>query len=443
MNHCVTLDKEKCKGCTTCIRQCPTEAIRVRRGKAKIISERCIDCGRCVLACPYHAKRAVCDPLSMMERFAYTVALPAPSLYGQFRNLDDIGIVLGGLLEMGFNGVYEVARAAEEMSAHALVKHGIARKGTGYGERTFPANSEIFPLISTACPACVRLICQRFPRLIPHLAPEIAPVELAALAARAEASRKTGLPPGRIGVFFITPCPAKMTAAHFPLGLSEPVLDGAFSMAEIYVKLLPAMKRAAQNGAAFQTAGLTGVGWAVSSGESAALKSMKTIAADEIPNVIAVLEAIEDGKLPEVGFVELNACTQGCVGGCLTVENPYVSKMRIRELMKKLPDTLLSRLRYEEPGTPPTRDLPLEYEPADVLDSDMSAAIEKRRRMEALLDRLPGLDCASCGAPSCHALAEDVVRGYAQEADCVFLTRESMDEGGYLPPPFRPSVSKC
>ncbi|MDR1691823.1 MAG: 4Fe-4S binding protein [Oscillospiraceae bacterium] len=437
MTHCVTLDKEKCKGCTTCIRQCPTEAIRVRRGKATIISERCIDCGRCVLACPHHAKRAVCDPLTLMEQFRYTVALPAPSLYGQFRNLDDIGVVLGGLLEMGFDGVYEVARAAEEMSAHALVKFGIARKGVGYdGAEPVPA---VRPLISTACPACVRLICMRFPRLIPHLAPEIAPVELAALAARAEAAKKTGLPPDKIGVFFITPCPAKMTAAHFPLGLSEPVLDGAFSMAELYVKLLPAMKKAAMKDNVFPSVGLAGVGWAVSSGESAVLRNMKTIAIDEIPNVIAVLEDIEDGKLPEVGFVELNACTQGCVGGCLTVENPYVSKMRIQELMKNLPDTLLSRLRYDDPGTPPTRDLPLAYEPADVLDGDMSAAMEKRFRMDALLGRLPGLDCASCGAPSCRALAEDVVRGYAQEADCVFLTRDSMGEGGYLPPPFRHS----
>ena len=41
--HSVTLDEEKCKGCINCIKRCPTEAIRVRNGKAKIITERCID----------------------------------------------------------------------------------------------------------------------------------------------------------------------------------------------------------------------------------------------------------------------------------------------------------------------------------------------------------------------------------------------------------------
>ena len=28
-SHSVILDYEKCRGCTTCIRRCPTEAIRV------------------------------------------------------------------------------------------------------------------------------------------------------------------------------------------------------------------------------------------------------------------------------------------------------------------------------------------------------------------------------------------------------------------------------
>ena len=41
--HSVTLDVDKCVGCTNCIKRCPTEAIRVREGKAIITPERCID----------------------------------------------------------------------------------------------------------------------------------------------------------------------------------------------------------------------------------------------------------------------------------------------------------------------------------------------------------------------------------------------------------------
>ena len=91
MFHSVTLDLDKCKGCTNCIKVCPTEAIRVRNGKAHIIKERCIDCGQCIKTCPHRAKQAVCDSFDALDRFKYNIAMPAPSLYGQFHNLDDVG----------------------------------------------------------------------------------------------------------------------------------------------------------------------------------------------------------------------------------------------------------------------------------------------------------------------------------------------------------------
>lgn len=50
--HSVTLKEDKCVGCTNCVKRCPTEAIRIRNGKAFIASERCIDCGECIRICP-------------------------------------------------------------------------------------------------------------------------------------------------------------------------------------------------------------------------------------------------------------------------------------------------------------------------------------------------------------------------------------------------------
>lgn len=47
-------------------------------------------------------------------------------------------------------------------------------------------------------------------------------------------------------------------------------------------------------------------------------------------------------------------------------------------------------------------------------------------RMDEILSRLPGLDCGSCGAPSCRAMAEDVVKGLAKETDCIFILREQV-----------------
>lgn len=47
-------------------------------------------------------------------------------------------------------------------------------------------------------------------------------------------------------------------------------------------------------------------------------------------------------------------------------------------------------------------------------------------QVERLLKKLPGLDCGSCGAPTCKALAEDIVRGEAVESDCVYFLRDNV-----------------
>ena len=113
IQHSVRLDKERCIGCTTCIKNCPTQAIRVKKGKARIIEERCIDCGECIKVCPCYAKVARTKSLDQMKEFRYPVALVSPALYGQFPAGTDIDLIFSGLKEMGFTRVVDVARGAE------------------------------------------------------------------------------------------------------------------------------------------------------------------------------------------------------------------------------------------------------------------------------------------------------------------------------------------
>ena len=428
MQHSVTLIKEKCKGCTKCIKLCPTEAIRVRHGRATIIDERCIDCGQCIRVCPHNAKRAVHDSLERLNDFSYTIALPAPSLYGQFKNLDNINQVLASFLEIGFDHVYEVSVGAEMLSNFMRLN-------------TKNAPSET-PLISSACPTVVRLICMRFPKLIGNIAPYIAPMEIAAIQAKKEAMAQTGLLSEQIGIFFITPCPAKITAIHAPNHLQHPVIDGAFSITGIYRKLLRNMRR--KNLPDLIQSKAVGIGWAISGGELSAADMQDSMAVCGIEHVIAVLEDVEDGKLSDVQFLELAACNQGCVGGCLTVENPYLAKARIKKLIKQeqiiegeLPSPYLQpeRFMFEKP---------LVENAVWQLAENRIVAMERYQKINALKELLPGLDCGSCGTPSCRALAEDVVQGLASEDDCIFRVRERMQEitetgdaDAYLPPPFR------
>lgn len=70
----------------------------------------------------------------------------------------------------------------------------------------------------------------------------------------------------------------------------------------------------------------------------------------------------------------------------------------------------------------------ISYRPVNLLDSDMTTAISKRAAIDDLVNTLPGLDCGSCGAPSCKALAEDIIQGKAYESDCIFKMKEKIQE---------------
>ena len=402
----VRLDRDACKGCTNCIKRCPTGAIRVRDGKAVITKEYCIDCGQCIRVCPHHAKIATYDPVEHMKNYEYTVALPAPSLYGQFNNLDDTNIVLTALRKMGFDAVHEVGAAAE------IISH-ISRDYVD-------AHPEQWPLISTACPSVVKLIRVRFPNLIPQLLPLEAPVELAATMARRKAMKDTGLPSEKIGIFFISPCPAKVSSCKYPLTVDHCDVDEILAMKDVYPLLLPYMPESAEQPEELAEAGRIGIGWGNSGGEAGGLLTDDYLAADGIENVIKVLEDLEDQKFTNLKFIELNACMGGCVGGVLAVENPYVARVKLKRLNKYLPVAK----NHEVPEDLGFWNREVEYEPVFKLGSTLKESIAMMRKVDELTERFPGMDCGSCGAPSCRALAEDIVRGIAKESDCIYILKE-------------------
>lgn len=413
--HSVTLDKDKCKGCINCMKHCPTEAIRVRDGKAKIKTERCIDCGACIRICQNRAKKAICDDFEMINDFEWKVVLVPPSLYGQFI-VDDINYILTALKHMGFDQVFEVSTAAEKVSQLTRESLDQLRACTDG------------PVISSACTAVLRLIKVRFPDLCNSVLPIIEPIHISAQMAKEEAIRSTGLSPEKIGVFFISPCPAKVTSCKNPVGGTKSLIDGVFSVNDIYVRLLAALKKV-DVPEQLMRSGIVGINWAQSGGECAGLLTDSYIFADGIENVIAVLEEIEDGKLPDTAFVELSACPGGCVGGVLNVANPFVARSRITALRRYLP--LMLNRGLNNPSSM-FWEQNLQFEATFRLDEDRAEAMKKMRRLKAIEVMLPGLDCGACGAPSCRALAEDIVCGHATIDECVFkhMAKKREDNSG-------------
>jgi iron only hydrogenase large subunit-like protein len=415
--HSVSLDAAKCKGCTTCLRRCPTQAIRIRDGKACINPNLCIDCGECIRHCPYKAKRASFDEWDSIDHSKYLIALPAPSLFGQFANLDDTDYLLQGLINLGFNDVFEVAKAAEMVTDYTRTY--MKRMGMSHA-----------PFISTACPVVVRLISLRFPSLRSKMVPISPPIELAGKLARERALKEhPELKPEDIKTVFISPCPAKVSWVKNTPSDKECYVDYIVSMSDIYFRVLSKMNRAKIPEVTSES-GMIGMSWSSSGGEASALMNDHYLAADGIENIIRVLDDIEMGHFPDLKFVEMNACPGGCVGGVMAVENPYIARVRIRALQRYMPVAQNHVILGENEPIP--REVmtvePGEYSSAELLGGDRMQSFRMMAEIERIYKLLPGMDCGSCGAPTCRAHAEAVVRGESKLDDCVIRMKEILRE---------------
>jgi len=442
--HSVVLDEEKCKGCTVCVTTCPAEAIRVRDGKARIIAERCIDCGECIRRCPHHAKKARADEIISLRdmdsfgSFDYKIALPAPSLYGQFSERFTIEVIHEALKSLGFDAVFPVSAATP---AIAEVNRSLLDRSR------YPDLPR--PLITSSCPTIIKFIQSRFPTLIEHIVPVIAPVELAGRLAREEAERRltaegrfaTGS--ARIGCFFISPCPGKITEAKAPIGDESSSIDGVFSMKDIHLPLLSALGRIARGGNGEPTAAVVSesaspsrnlaaeIAWGRAGGEAEATipdGGNEWLAVDGMDQCASVLGAVENGKLEGIDFLELMACSGGCVGGALVSENTSLARHVIGLRERNLAARFNAENPYAIPSESCLRKEKFPARPALLLDGDYQKALSMMEEMERISETLPGLDCGCCGAPNCHALAEDIVRGNASKSDCVIILKEQYRE---------------
>ena len=413
--HSVSLDDSRCTGCTTCLKHCPTEAIRIHNGHAQIDPNRCIDCGVCIRNCPNNAKKATYSKLDAVMKYKWKIALPAPTLYGQFEELEDVDYVLQGLLDIGFDDVVEVSQAAEFVSAYTrlyLKTEGINK-----------------PVISSACPVVLRLISLRYPTLRENIMQLLPPMEIAAKMARRKTKQEhPELSDDDICVCFISPCPAKVTYIRNGFGDYKSEIDEVVSVSDVYFSLLNVMRRE-QTPESLSQSGMIGISWATSGGESSAIFNDKYLAADGIENVNRVLDQLDNGNISSLEFVELNACPGGCVGGVMALENPFVAKARLQTLRRYLPVSKITSTGEEHRYIPEYcffEKLPT-YRPIQRLSENFGESLRMMSDIQKLRDELPGIDCGACGAPTCRAFAEDVVLGHTERDGCVVEKSRMLD----------------
>lgn len=412
--HSIRIDTDKCDGRMKCLRSCPTQAIRIRDNKAVILEEKCIDCGECITACPNGAIVALTDPFGELSRFKHTVAIPSPALYAQFGRSILPDRILAGLKKLGFDDAFDLALTCGDTSL--AIEHFLEDyKGPK-------------PLISNACPSVVRLIQVKYPQLVDQIIPITLPKRLTAKEIKETKSKELGLKPEEIGTFYITPCPVKMIAIRQPDIEGSCYLDGAISIADIYGPLLSALENVDPGSyrKGLESICILGIGWAVAGGMHRNLKLENVLDVYGIPEIINTFDDIERGKLRNIDLVVAYSCPQGCVGGSLTVENRYISYNKILRLLETLERENIEACRDKREIDERYRQkhfhMQHKYEPRPIqaLDGDLGEAIKKRKKKEKIYESLPKIDCGICGAPTCMAFAEDVVKAEAQPSDCIF-----------------------
>ncbi len=417
-HHALKILKDVCTGCTHCMNICPTEAIRVKDGKAELISNRCVDCGFCFRVCPVNAIIVEQDDFNRIFEYKVRVALVPAVLTGQFPENVSTRQIHSELMELGFTHICEVEQGVEVL--HEAMMEYIDK------------HSDTKPLISSFCPAIVRLIQVRFPALVDNLIHLKPPLDIAAMYVSRQLEDE-GHDRDDTGIFYVTPCASKIAAVKSPVGEKNSPITGVINMDFIFNKVYTRIKQGGGISCRLpevRQVSERSVLWSLTNGESAQAQG-RCLAVDEIHNVINFLEQLENEEMKDIDFLELRACDESCAGGVLTTENRFFTVERLkkraalagRENNPDQPVTCKGIIHYKHRLKQEIGLEPVQPRSMLKLDEDMSEAMKKMKRVQEISKCLPDVDCGACGSPTCQAFAEDIVQGYSRLNQCVFVQR--------------------
>ncbi len=419
--HGFRIDEQKCEGHLACMRACPTQAIRVKDGKARLLPELCIDCGSCLLACPSGAIQATTRSFAEIDRFKYKVAVPSPVLFGQFPLGVSPAHIVVGLRRLGFDAVWDFTI---ELS---LVNRAVL----DYVENW----NGPYPLISVSCPVIVRLVQVMYPGMTDQLIRIQTPRELAGRELKRKYSQELGIDPGQIAAIYITPCQAKTISILKPAEGAKSNLDGALGISDVYNDIV-ALTRSLDKE---ETENLLGsyvrsaemLRWATSQGQGRVLGRHRYMSVTGLSNIIQVFDDIEKGKLRNIEYLECDACWGGCIGGNLSVDNIYVTLSKIQRLLSELPESDPT-LEADVERRYPNEDFSLKGQVgpriAGKTNGNLKERVERIKAEETVMSTLPDLNCGLCGAPTCKTFAKDVASGIARKEECVFFSEERLKQ---------------
>lgn len=402
---------EKCKKCYACIKSCPAHAIKVKDGKASVISFRCISCGHCTTVCSQNAKVVFSyfNELKNNISSQNIDALVAPSFCVSFL---DAGLKFVSILKaLGFKNVYEVGFGADLVSLQ-YKKYMAENKGK--------------TIIATPCPAIVKYVQKYEPSLIKMLAPIVSPmVACARMAKLKNPGHKTA---------FIGPCIAKIDEKtnynndiDYSITFEELklwILENKIDIETIDEKDFDPPR--AYLGAIYPVPG--GLLKCVEKEEN--VIDFETIVTEGKNRVLMVLDSIKKGAL-KGKFVDMLFCL-GCIEGpkiCSDL-NYFEKKSKIAEYVRNRVSAANIDEWKKEIEKYKAIDLSVLFESEEVAEiTDANYAQIKNVLIELGKTKPQDeLNCGACGYPTCRAKARAIIAGIAEKEMCLPYLIDKLQE---------------
>lgn len=404
MKQIIDIHVDRCIGCTRCMRACPTEAIRIKNGKAHLLKERCIFCGNCILNCHKSAYKVSGDSFANLKKHKINIVILPISIFGMVTSMEELGGIYQNLYNYGFDEVFDLSLVT------ALLKEKI-NDFLQKDDKTY---------ILSQCPSVIRLIQLKYPSLLPNLLPFDFPFEIGAKLMRKIVSDKYLVKEENISVSYISECLSNFMAIKEQLGKNKSNIDNVFLFNDLFRSSIEANDldiQVAKNGVKFAKVGTF----------ETITSQNKVISVDGIKQVDEVLEKVYLNKLANIKLIEAYSCIGGCVGGNFTIENTHIAKWKINQFSEKINEVSSEELVNKYRGFLENQEWffgkKLEPQAPYKLSDNLNQSIIKMNKINEILKQLPNIDCCACGSPSCRALAEDVVNQAKTIDDCYMLKR--------------------
>jgi iron only hydrogenase large subunit-like protein/nitrogen-specific signal transduction histidine kinase len=409
----VKTNKERCRVCYTCVRECPAKAIRIAEGQAEVLPERCICCGNCVRVCSQKAKQ-IFDSRphvkEMLDGKEAVAAMLAPSFPSEFPKISHRTVV-GMLRRMGFSLVTEVAFGADLVAAayrNLLDGNGSSRH------------------IATTCPAIVAFVERYYPDLVPALAPIVSPM-IAMAKALHEIHGQS------LKTVFIGPCVAKKAEAA--IAQFQGQVDAVLTFSELQ-EMFQEASIAPQNSAESDfdpPRGGLGALFPVSRGllQTADIQedllTDQVIAADGRANFVQAIDEFGIGQL-RIRLLEVLACNGCIMGPSSTSKEPLLARRTtISQYVRTKMESFNRQQWLRDMERLATLNLSRDF---TACDQRMPVPFEDEIRQIMVnmgkVTPLDELNCGACGYETCLEHAAAIFKGLAESEMCLPNTIEKL-----------------